>query len=222
MLAHYSGDQALRDAYDDDADIHTRVAAEVNGISESDVTSEQRRVAKSINFGIVYGQSPFGLAKALRISKDEARDYIERYFARYQGVEQFMMQTLADCRRDGYVTTMLGRRRDVHGVRDLAKLNPAKRRSLTEPERIAINMPIQGTAADLIKLAMLRVFAALKTTSLRARLLLQIHDELLFEVHRDDVAPLADLVRDEMCSVAELEVPLKVDVAWGENWGLLD
>ena len=218
VLAHYSGDEALIAAYHDDADIHTRVAAEVNDIDEADVTSDLRRMAKAINFGIVYGQSPFGLAKALSISKDEARDYIELYFERYRGVEDFMMKTLSDCRRNGYVTTMLGRKREVQGVRDLEKLDPAKRRSLTEPERIAINTPIQGSAADLIKLAMLKVHDELKPSQLRARLLLQIHDELLFEVHADDAQDLSDLVESCMTGVVKLDVPLKVDVATGKNW----
>ena len=218
VLAHYSGDEALVAAYREDADIHTRVAAEVHGVAEEDVTSEMRRVAKTINFGIVYGQSPFGLAKTLGIGKEEAREYIERYFQRYPGVDAFMLQTLVDCRRAGYVATMLGRRRDIKGVRDVEKLDPNQRRSLTEAERIAINMPIQGSAADLIKLAMLAVHRRLPASSLRAKLLLQIHDELLFEVHRDDADALADLVRDEMIGVAELKVPLKVDVAVGETW----
>lgn len=218
VLAHYSGDEALLQAYRDDADIHTRVAAEVNGIAESDVTSDLRRIAKTINFGIVYGQSPFGLAKTLSIPKEEARDYIERYFQRYSGVEQFMMDTLARCRREGYVSTMLGRRRELQGVRDLSQLPAEKRRSLTEVERIAINMPIQGTAADLIKLAMLRVHSQLKQSPLRARLLLQIHDELLLETPADEVEALTELVVEAMTSVMQLAVPLKVDVASGTTW----
>ncbi|EKK01869.1 DNA polymerase I [Rhodopirellula baltica SH28] len=218
VLAHYSGDEALIGAYHDDADIHTRVAAEVNGIEESEVTSDLRRIAKTINFGIVYGQSPFGLAKTLGISNDEARDYIELYFQRYSGVEAFMMDTLARCRNEGYVATMLGRRREIKGVRDLAKLPESKRRSLTEPERIAINMPIQGTAADLIKLAMLRVHEQLKQSDLQARLLLQIHDELLLESPDEELDALSDMIREAMTSVMELDVPLKVDVAHGRTW----
>ena len=218
VLAHYCGDPAMLAAYRDDADIHTRVAAEVNGIAEADVTSDMRRIAKTINFGIVYGQSPFGLAKTLGIPKDQARDYIELYFERYSGVQDFMLETLQNCRRDGYVTTMLGRRREVQGVRDLSKLEPSKRRSLTEVERIAINTPIQGSAADLIKLAMLAVYRRLASSGLQARLLLQIHDELLFEVAPSDAPELEKLVREEMTGVMELAVPLKVDVATGSNW----
>lgn len=218
VLAHYSGDPALIEAYQQDADIHTRVAAEVNGIDEADVTKEMRRMAKSINFGIVYGQSPFGLARTLGISKDEARDYIELYFERFHGVEEFMRKTLMECRKNGYVATMLGRRRDIRGVRDFDKLQPAQRRSLTEAERIAVNMPIQGSAADLIKLAMIAVHRRLKNSDLNARLLLQIHDELLFEVSAEDADALEAIVRQEMTEVVELDVPLKVDVAVGESW----
>ena len=218
VLAHYSNDPALVQAYRDDADIHTRVAAEVHGVAEEGVTKEMRRVAKTINFGIVYGQSPFGLAKTLGISKEEARSYIERYFQRYPGVEAFMLQTLLECRRVGSVSTMLGRRRDIRGVRDVQNLDPAQLRSLTEAERIAINMPIQGSAADLIKLAMLAVHRRLPESGLQARMLLQIHDELLFEVAPGDAAALGDLVREEMTGVMELRVPLKVDVAVGETW----
>ncbi|MEM9586240.1 MAG: DNA polymerase I [Planctomycetota bacterium] len=218
VLAHASGDPALQKAYHDDADIHTRVAAEVNQVDESEVTSDMRRVAKTINFGIVYGQSPFGLAKTLGISKAEARDYIEMYFERYQGVEQFMLDTLVRCRRNGYVSTILGRRRDVAGVRDLINLEVSKRRSLTEAERIAVNTPIQGSAADLIKLAMLAVHKQLSRSDLQARLLLQIHDELLFEVAPEDCQRLEVMVRDEMTNVMQLDVPLKVDIAVGKTW----
>lgn len=218
VLAHYSGDEALLQAYREDADIHTRVAAEVNGIAEADVTGDLRRIAKTINFGIVYGQSPFGLAKTLGIPKEQARDYIEQYFQRYSGVEQFMLDTLARCRSEGYVSTMLGRRRALQGIRDLAKLPAEKRRSLTEVERIAINMPIQGTAADLIKLAMLRVHNELKQSPLQGRLLLQIHDELLLETPADEVDALTQLIVEAMTSVMQLNVPLKVDVASGPTW----
>ncbi|WP_404306302.1 DNA polymerase I [Neorhodopirellula lusitana] len=218
VLAHYSGDEALLAAYREDADIHTRVAAEVFEIDEADVTSDLRRIAKTINFGIVYGQSPFGLAKTLAIPKDQARDYIEQYFKRYAGVEQFMIDTIARCRSEGYVSTMLGRRREIQGVRDLAQLPESKRRSLTEAERIAINMPIQGTAADLIKLAMLKVYQDLQESDLQAKLLLQIHDELLLETPAEEVEPLTDLIVTAMAGVMELDVPLKVDVASGPTW----
>ncbi len=218
VLAHYSGDAALLDAYTQDSDIHTRVAAEVHGVEESAVTPDMRRMAKTINFGIVYGQSPFGLARTLGISKDEAAEYIELYFARYPGVQEFMLQTLLDCRRNGFVQTILGRRRAIQGVRDLSQLEPAKRRNLTEAERIAINTPIQGSAADLIKSAMIALHRRLAQSHLQAKLLLQIHDELVFEVAPEHASELDQLVRQEMIGVMTLRVPLKVEVGIGATW----
>ncbi len=218
VLAHYSGDAAMINAYENDRDIHTRVAAEVHGVDEASVTSDMRRMAKTINFGIVYGQSPFGLAKTLGISRSEAAQYIELYFARYPGVEEFMLATMESCRRDGFVKTMLGRRRDVQGIRDLRGANISKRRNLTEAERIAVNTVIQGSAADLIKLAMIALHRRLATSNLKAKLLLQIHDELLFEVAPEDVDALTYMVREEMISVAKLQVPLKVEIGVGPTW----
>ncbi len=218
VLAHYSGDEALMEAYQQDRDIHTSVAAEVHGIAQNEVTSDMRRMAKTINFGIVYGQSPFGLAKTLGISKDEAAAYIELYFARYPGVQEFMLSTMDQCRRQGYVTTMLGRRRDIQGIRDLRNADINKRRNLTEAERIAVNTVIQGSAADMIKLAMISIYRKLSQSSLQAKLLLQIHDELLFEVAPADAAALKELVRTEMNEVAKLRVPLKVEIGIGKTW----
>ncbi|MGV3486907.1 MAG: DNA polymerase I, partial [Planctomycetaceae bacterium] len=170
VLAHYCGDAAMVDAYEHDRDIHTRVAAEVNAVDEASVTADMRRMAKTINFGIVYGQSPFGLAKTLGISKDEAAQYIEMYFARYPGVQEFMLATMESCRREGYVQTMLGRRRHVQGIRDLRNAEVSKRRNLTEAERIAVNTVIQGSAADLIKLAMISLHRRLSSSGLKAKL----------------------------------------------------
>jgi DNA polymerase-1 len=177
-----------------------------------------RRLAKTINFGIVYGQSPYGLARTLGIPKEQAAQYIEMYFARYPGVQEFMIQTLDTCRRQGYVETMLGRRRVIQGVRNFRELDISKMRSMTEAERVAVNTVIQGSAADLIKMAMLKVHQQLSLGTVKARLLLQIHDELLFEVDPQDVDRLKQLVREAMIGVANLRVPLKVDVAVGRNW----
>lgn len=218
VLAHFSGDAALMNAYEKDSDVHTRVAAEVHGVEESAVTSDMRRVAKTINFGIVYGQSPFGLARTLGISKDEAAAYIELYFARYPGVQDFMLGTLVECRKTGFVSTILGRRRNVLGVRDLTKLEPAKRRNLTEAERIAVNTVIQGSAADLIKKAMINVYRRMAEPNLRAKLLLQIHDELVLEVEPEDADRLGQLIREEMTQVMNLRVPLKVEIGIGPTW----
>ncbi len=222
VLAHYCGDENLRAAFANDRDIHAQVASEVYGVPLESVSSSQRRNAKAINFGIIYGQSPFGLAKALQISKDAAAVFIDAYFARFPGVRQFMATTLGTCRQQGYVSTLLGRRRYIKGVRNYAELNDARRRVLIEPERIAVNTVIQGSAADLIKVAMIRVHGKLSEAKLQARLLLQIHDELVLEVAPEHCESLAKLVRDEMINVANLNVPLKVDVKAGMNWAECD
>ena len=222
VLAHLSEDPALCQAFADDADIHTSVASQVYGVDEADVTSEMRRGAKAVNFGVIYGQSPFGLAKSLKISKAEAAEFIDNYFDKYHGVEEFMSRTLEQCAKQGYVETILGRRRKIEGVRakppqDNLFDSPA-RQQLNLPERTAVNTVIQGTAADLIKLAMLNLYNRLKQEPLQARMLLQIHDELVFEVAESEVNTLAKIVREEMSSVMSLRVPLKVDVKWGANW----
>ncbi|MCY2995414.1 MAG: DNA polymerase I [Planctomycetota bacterium] len=216
VLAHCSADAALQQAFAEDQDIHARVAGEVYGVSLADVTREMRRSAKAVNFGVIYGQSPFGLAKALGIDQDQAAQFIEAYFARYPGVKEFMARTLAECRRTGYVNTILGRRRAVQGVRDPSSLGDSSQRNL--PERIAINTVIQGSAADLIKKAMVHVYQRMRCARLQARMLLQIHDELVFEVPPHELDQLAALVGQEMTSVERLSVPLKVDLKVGVNW----
>lgn len=216
VLAHFCGDQALSHAFATDQDIHAAVAAQVYGVSLQQVSSEMRRRAKAINFGIIYGQSPFGLARELGISKDEASKFIDDYFSTYPSVSQFMRDTLKKAAKDGYVTTILGRRRPVDGVRDPDSVGSSKNRSSSE--RIAINTVIQGSAADLIKLAMVDIYRSLRHTSIDAQLLLQIHDELLFEVKQDHLVPLARLVADKMTQAMELSVPLKVVIEAGNNW----
>ena len=218
VLAHYCRDANLIAAFQQDRDIHAQVAAQVYGVSLDEVSSAQRRSAKAINFGIIYGQSPFGLAKALRISKDEAAAFIDAYFEGLPGVREFIVETLSNCREQGWVSTLFGRRRQVKGVRNFRDLPESKRRVLIEPERIAVNTVIQGTAADLIKLAMVNVWRRLKKSNLQARLLLQIHDELIFEAAPSDLPALEQLVREEMIGVIELAVPLKVDTKSGCNW----
>ena len=216
VLAHYSSDVAMQRAFQEDVDIHTQVAAEVYNVSLDQVTREMRRSAKAVNFGVIYGQTPFGLAKALDIDKEQAAQFINTYFARYSGVAAFMQQTLIDCRKNGYVETILGRRRTVHGVRDMKQVRDPYQRTL--PERIAINTVIQGSAADLIKRAMLNIYQRLRRENLRSRMLLQIHDELVFEVPAEERDQLTALVTDEMSSAAKLAVPLKVDSKFGANW----
>jgi DNA polymerase-1 len=222
ILAHFSNDESMCAAFDRDEDIHTLVASQVFGLPLAEVTSAMRRSAKAVNFGVIYGQSPFGLAKGLGISQDEAAKFIDGYFGTYRGVADFMLRTLEECRRQGYVSTLLGRRRAIEGVRSADKLTLGteypSRRPLNLPERTAVNSVIQGTAADMIKLAMIAVSRRLREEKLDAEIILQIHDELVFEVSPDHIHRLGQMVREEMQSVMKLRVPLKVDVKTGDNW----
>lgn len=220
VLAHFSGDETLRQAFAEDRDVHAQVASEVHGVNLDEVTSEMRRRAKAVNFGVIYGQSPFGLAKSLGIEQREAAAFIDRYFAGYPGVDSFLLETLVQARRDGYVSTIMNRRRPVSGVRDPALLKDKRQRNL--PERIAINTVIQGSAADIIKRAMINVHHRLVREQFHAKLLLQIHDELVFEFPITEQIRLETLVREEMVAAAELTVPLKVDIHTGENWSACD
>jgi DNA polymerase-1 len=212
VLAHFSRDPTLCEAFARDEDIHARVASQVYGVPLEDVTPEQRRSAKAVNFGVIYGQSPFGLAKQLDIEQAAAAEFIDAYFNRYRGVEEFLTRILEDCPKTGYVSTILGRRRAIRGIRRGA----SRQRNL--PERTAINTVIQGSAADLIKLAMINIHRRLRSDKSPARMLLQIHDELVFEVPSEELNQVAQIVSDEMSGVMELAVPLKVDLKSGDNW----
>jgi DNA polymerase-1 len=219
ILAHLSGDAAMRAAFASGADIHTRTAAAVFGVDEAAVTSEMRRTAKAVNFGILYGQSAFGLAKALAIPQPDAAAFIAAYFRTFAGAAEFMDDVLDRCRRDGHVTTMLGRRRTIAGVRDRAgRRNATGILTLALPERTAINTVVQGSAADLIKLAMLRVARRLAQERLAAALVLQIHDELLLEAPPDESVAVRDLLCAEMQRAMPLDVPLEVSVHEGATW----
>ncbi len=212
VLAHFSGDEHLCAAFARDEDIHARVASQIYGVPLEEVSPEMRRQAKAVNFGVIYGQSPFGLAKQLGIDKQQAAQFIDAYFAGYPGIDRFLAQVLEQCRKTGYVSTLLGRRRAIEGVRP----NPGRQKNLAE--RTAINTVIQGSAADLIKQAMLSVDRQIRAEKLPARMLLQIHDELLFEVADQHVDRLAELVGTRMQQAAQLRVPLKVDIKVGPNW----
>jgi DNA polymerase-1 len=212
LLAHYSQDPILVKAFQQDQDIHTRTAAEVFQLFPSMITPEMRRQAKVINFGIIYGMGSFRLARELGITHKMARTYIEHYFATYAGVKQFIDETIEKARKVGKVTTLLGRHRWLPDI--LSKNRTAREFA----ERTAVNTPLQGTAADLIKLAMIQVHQALNQKSLRAKMLLQVHDELVFEVPPEEVERVQGLVRSIMEGVYELKVPLKVDVKMGSNW----
>jgi len=274
VLAHFSKDVTLRDAFARDEDIHARVASQVFNVPLDGVTSEMRRVAKAVNFGVIYGQSPFGLSKMLAIEKSEAAEFIRAYFAGYPGVSEFLERTIADCGKNGYVTTILGRRRLIRGMSeekasftgpdmfeateteaaaggcspssstgegqpavsfsnggegeeapiDLTSVLPSGKRSdpalrqRTLAERTAINTVIQGSAADLIKLAMINIHRRLRTERLASRMLLQIHDELVFESPPNEVERLVSLIQQEMSGVMPLAVPLKVDIKTGATW----
>jgi DNA polymerase-1 len=212
LLAHFSGDPLLVHAYQNNEDIHTLTASEVFGVPAAEMDKVTRNRAKAVNFGIVYGISPFGLAAQLGIPQAEARAYIERYFARYQGVHAFIEKTLAETRKTGSVRTLFGR---VRPIPDIESRNPNQRGFA---ERTAINTPLQGTAADLIKLAMISIDRKLSERKLKTRMVLQVHDELLFEVPSAETAEIEALVRAEMEGVVKLNVPLVADLAFGANW----
>jgi DNA polymerase-1 len=212
LLAHFSQDPLLMKAYAENIDIHTLTASEVFGVPIEAMDKETRGRAKAVNFGIVYGISAFGLAAQLGIPQAEARAYIDRYFARYVGVKAFIEKTLEQTRRDGSVRTLFGR---VRPIPDIESRNPNQRGFA---ERTAINTPLQGTAADLIKVAMIVIDRELTERGLKTRMVLQVHDELLFEVPLDETAEVEKLVREAMEGVAKLEVPLVADLAFGENW----
>jgi len=211
ILAHYSQDSALLEAFRAGADVHSLTAAEIFRVNPALITKEMRRVAKTINFGIVYGMSAFGLASQLNVSRKEAGMFIDRYFAHYQGVKRFMAEIVAQARKDGYVTTLLNRRRLLP---EIASTNKMRREFA---ERTAINTPIQGTAADIIKLATIACDKALRESGLAAELLLQIHDELVFEVPATEADQTATVVQKAMEGVLPLAVPLTVNLATGKN-----
>jgi DNA polymerase-1 len=212
ILAHYSDDPALVEAFRTHEDVHTRTAAETYGVAPADVTPEMRRVAKMLNFGIAYGLSAFGLAQRLDLPDAEARKIIERYFTRYAGVKRYIDQAIEEARRHGESRTLYGR---VRAMPEIAARNPGLRMAA---ERTAINTPIQGTAADIVKVAMLRVHAALEREGRDARLLLQVHDELVLEVGERDLAAVEELVKREMVGAATLKVPLEVEAGHGRSW----
>ena len=212
LLAHMSHDAVLVEAFRNGEDIHTRTAAEVMGVPPLMVTPDDRRKAKAVNFGIVYGISPFGLSQQLGISRGEAEIYIRSYFERYTGVKRFIEATIAEVRRTGVTRTLLGRERPIP---EMNSRNPTARGFA---ERTAVNSPLQGTAADLIKLAMVRIDRRLEEENYKAAMLLQVHDELVFEAPPEETRKLSEMVKHEMEQVYQLEVPLVADVGVGENW----
>ena len=216
LLAHFSGDMLLTEAFRRGDDIHSLTAQEVFGVPPMMITAEHRRRAKAVNFGIVYGLSPFGLAQQLQIDKAEAKHFIDAYFEKYKGVRQYLDSTLEVARREQRVKTLFGR------IRPIPDINSKNMNMRGFAERTAVNTPLQGTAADLIKLAMISIDEELRRRRLKSRMLLQVHDELVFEVPQAEVDTMRELVRDKMENVHPLSVPLLVEIGAGPNWRDLD
>jgi DNA polymerase-1 len=212
IMAHLSGDEGLLRAFAEDRDIHQTTAAEVFGLDPARVSAAQRRAAKAINFGLIYGMSAFGLARQLGIERGAAQQYVDLYFQRYPGVRRYMQETRAAARERGYVETVAGRRLYLQDIR------AANQQLRQAAERAAINAPMQGTAADIIKRAMIAVHEWLARTGAQARLIMQVHDELVLEAREDAVAEVEHGLREHMAAAAALRVPLKVDVGHGANW----
>ena len=212
-LAHLSQDEGLLRAFRHDEDIHASTAAQLFGVEKSEVTGDMRRLAKTVNFGVIYGMSEYGLEQATELSREEAGKFIRAYFEKYPGVRKYLDDTKEKARRDGYVQTLLGRRRYIPDI------NSANRQVREAAERMAINMPVQGTSADIIKVAMINLYREMATRRLKSTMLLQVHDELVFEVPDEEMDTMRRLVTEVMNSAVALSVPLKVDTKSGKNWG---
>lgn len=212
ILAHLSNDEGLIEAFRNNLDIHTRTASEIFNIPIDKVTPDIRRIAKTVNFGVIYGISPFGLSETLSISRDEAKKYIEQYFKRHTGVKSYIEKTLDEARNKGYAATLFGRRRAIPEIK-------SKNSNIRQQgERLAINSPIQGTAADIIKIAMINIWKKIKDIGLKTKMILQVHDELLFELPAQELIIVKDIIKKDMEEVAELQAPLSVNINYGKNW----
>lgn len=212
ILAHLSKDEVLVDAFSKGIDVHAKTAAEIFGIPLDKVTDDMRRTAKTVNFGVIYGMSAFGLSEALSIPHEEAKKYIEKYFERHQGVKQYIEAALSEVRQKGYAVTLAGRRRPIPEIRS------QNSNARAQAERLAVNSPIQGSAADIIKIAMINIRKKLKEEHLTARMILQVHDELLFEAPEFELNSVKDMIKREMEGAVKLLVPLRVDIGHGRNW----
>ena len=212
VLAHLSQDPGLIDSFARDEDIHASTASKLLGIPEKEVTPEMRRNAKTVNFGVIYGMSDYGLEQATKLSREEAAQFIALYFEKYPKVNEYLEATKEQARRLGYVQTVLGRRRF------LPEVNSANRMVREAAERMAINAPVQGTSADIIKIAMINLYREMEGRKLNSEMLSQIHDELLFEVPETEVEEMKALVAEIMPHAFELRVPVKIDIKLGRNW----
>jgi DNA polymerase-1 len=212
VLAHISGDEGLCEAFEKGLDIHTRTASELFGVPFDEVTPEMRRTAKTVNFGVIYGISAFGLSETLNIDRGDAQKYINQYFDRHPGVRKYTERVLAEAKERGYVATLFGRKRQV------PELKSHNNNTRQQGERFAVNSPIQGTAADIIKIAMIAIWKRFRKEAVRANMILQVHDELLFELPEHELEKVRVIVREEMEGAAKLSVPLKVEAGHGRNW----
>jgi DNA polymerase-1 len=212
LLAHFSKDKALMSAFAEDRDIHRFVASQIFNCDIEEVTTEMRSRCKAVNFGIIYGQGPFGLSRTIGISQAEAKKFIQDYFARYSSIKKFMEECIENAKRTGYAETILHRRRRIQNLRSK---NAGKR---SQGERLAVNTVIQGTAADLIKVAMIAVQQKIEAEQLPVRMILQIHDELVFELPAAEADRHAKWIRKKMVNAIKIDVPLKVDIAKGPTW----
>ncbi|MCK4236273.1 MAG: DNA polymerase I, partial [Candidatus Krumholzibacteria bacterium] len=212
IMAHLSGDPALVEAFREGSDIHTRTAAGIYGVSEENVDEQMRSRSKTINFGVMYGMGARGLSRQLGISIDDAKKFIEEYFEKYPCVKTYINDSIENARKNCYAETLLGRRRMI------ADINSDNGRVRSFSERIAVNMPIQGTAADMIKVAMIDIDRVIREEGLKSRMILQVHDELVFDIPPAERGIMEKLVRSCMESALELEVPLRVEIGFGENW----
>jgi len=212
ILAHLSGDEELIQAFEKGIDVHTHTASLVFDVDESDVTSEMRANAKTVNFGIVYGISAFGLSRSLAIDPASAQNFIDSYFERYPRVKIYMEDKIEDAKETGYVTTLFNRRRYI------SEINTGTVREQQQAGRIAINTPVQGSAADLIKIAMVDIYREMKKRRLSSAMILQVHDELVFEVPKKELGEMARLLKEKMEGAVKLRVPVEVTIKYGKNW----
>jgi DNA polymerase-1 len=212
-LAHLSQDPGLLNAFRNDEDIHTATAALLLGVEPAKVTPDMRRLAKTVNFGIIYGMSEYGLEQATELSREEASKFIAAYFEKYPRVKEYLQATKDQARKLGYVQTIRGRQRHI------PEINSANRIIREAAERMAINMPVQGTSADIIKVAMVNLHREMLNRKLKSKMILQVHDELIFEVPESELETMRQIVPDIMSSAIQLSVPLKVDLKTGKNWG---
>ena len=215
-LTHLSQDKSLLDAFHQDEDIHTATAAQLFSVDALQVTPDMRRVAKTVNFGVIYGMSDYGLEQATELSREEAARFITSYFEKYPGVKQYLESTKEQARQLGYVQTLLGRRRSI------PEINSSNRQVREAAERMAINMPVQGTSADIIKVAMINLEREMDRRQLKSKMMLQVHDELIFEVPQEELEEMRQLVPQAMSTALELSIPLKVDIKTGNNWGEME